>query len=103
MPSLPFTFNDLKNLDIPKQVEGAKESPTQLPEVDPQQFLRNAVDEVKGQLGTAKGLIDTGLAINPVTRYVDMGSKFFGGPGVAEGFKDGITKGDEIVVPPMPF
>ena len=103
MPSLPFTFNDLKNLDIPKQVEESKDSPTQLPEVDPQQFLRNAVDEVKAQFGTTKGLIDTALAINPVTRYVDMGSKFFGGPGVAEGFKEGITKGDEVIVPPMPF
>ena len=102
-PSLPFTFNELKNIDIPKQVDETKGAQTQLPEVDPQQFLRNAVNEVKTRFGTADGLIDSGLALNPVTRYVDMTSKFFGGPGVAEGFKEGVTKGDEVVVPPMPF
>ena len=101
MPSLPFTFEDLRRLDIPKQAAEAETMP--IPQTDPQAFLGNAVEKVKQQLGTAEGLIDTGLALNPVTRTVDMASKFFGGPGVAEGFKEGVTQGDEIVLPRMPF
>ena len=109
MPSLPFTFEDLRKLDIPAQAAAAEASDT--PQVDPQEFLGNAVDRVKKQFGTTDGLIDTGLAINPITRVVDMGSKFFGGPGVAEGFKQGVIQevGDpragrsQIVLPPMPF
>ena len=108
MPSLPFTFKDLQELDIPK--EAAKNSAINT-EIEAQNFLANAVDRVKKQFGTTEGLIDTGLAMNPVTRYVDMTSQFFGGPGVSEGFRDGVTQevgdprsGQSIVrVPPMPF
>ena len=110
MPSLPFTFEDLRNLDIPAQAADTTGVPDQ-PQVDPQEFLGNAVEKVKQQFGTTEGLIDTGLAMNPVTRVVDMGSKFFGGPGVAEGFRQGVIQevGDpragrsQIVLPPMPF
>ena len=109
MPSLPFTFEDLRNLDIPAEAAAAKSNDQ--PQVDPQEFLGNAVDRVKQQFGTTEGLIDTGLAMNPFTRYIDMGSKFFGGPGIAEGFKQGVIQetGDprsgqrQIVLPPMPF
>ena len=107
MPSLPITFKDLQNLDIPAQVAAQGNKTPEVPQVDPQAFLANAVDGVKERFGTSDGLIDTGLAINPVTRYVDMGSKFFGGPGLAEGFKQGVTQetgtSREIVLPPMPF
>ena len=107
MPNLPFTFNDLQNLDIPAKVAAQGNETPDAPQVDPQAFLDNAVDGVKERFGTREGLIDTGLAINPVTRYVDMASKFFGGPGVAEGFKQGVihetgTRRD-VVLPPMPF
>ena len=107
MPSLPITFKDLQNLDIPAQVAGQKDKTPKSPQVDPQEFLSNAVDGVKKRFGSSEGLIDTGLAINPVTRYVDMASQFFGGPSVAEGFKQGVThtgeRGSKIVLPPMPF
>tara|TARA_R110002012_G_scaffold163971_1_gene326383 strand:+ start:6006 stop:6329 length:324 start_codon:yes stop_codon:yes gene_type:complete len=107
MPNLPITFKDLQNLDIPSQVAAQGKQSPEMPQVDPQAFLANAVDGVKERFGTTEGLIDTGLAINPLTRYADMASKFFGGPGLAEGFKDGITQETgtrrEIVLPPMPF
>ena len=111
MPSLPFSFEDLRNLDIPKQAAEAKVESIDAPQINPQEFLGNAVDKVKQQFGTSEGLIDSGMTLNPVLRYTDMASKFFGGPGVAQGFKDGITQpvGDErsgqseIRLPPMPF
>ena len=107
MPSLPITFKDLKNLDIPARVAGQEQKTPDMPQVDPQAFLANAVDGVKERFGTSEGLIDTGLAINPVTRYVDMASQFFGGPSVAEGFKQGVThtgeRGSKVILPPMPF
>ena len=107
MPSLPITFKDLQNLDIPAKVAAQGNETPEAPQVDPQAFLANAVDGVKERFGTSEGLIDTGLAINPVTRYVDMASQFFGGPSVAEGFKQGVTQETgtrrEIVLPPMPF
>ena len=107
MPSLPITFKDLKNLDIPAKVAAQGNETSNKPQVDPQAFLANAVDGVKERFGTSEGLIDTGLAINPVTRYVDMASQFFGGPSVAEGFKKGVThtgeRGSKVILPPMPF
>ena len=107
MPNLPFTFKDLQNLDLPAKVAEQGNKTPDTPQVDPQEFLANAVDGVKGRFGSSEGLIDTGLAINLVTRYVDMASKFFGGPGVAEGFKQGVTHETgtrrDIVLPPMPF
>ena len=56
MPSLPFTFEDLRNLDIPAQAADTEDINLS----DPQEFLGNAV-EVKQQFGTTEGLIDTGL------------------------------------------
>ena len=107
MPSLPITFKDLQNLDIPAKVAGQEQKTPDMPQVDPQAFLANAVDGVKERFGTSDGLIDTGLAINPVTRYVDMASQFFGGPSVADGFKQGVThtgeRGSKVILPPMPF
>ena len=107
MPSLPFTFKDLQNLDIPAKVAAQNTETIDTPQVDTQAFLNNAVESVKKRFGTTEGLIDTGLAINPATRYVDMASKFFGGPGLAEGFKQGVThtgeRGSKVVLPPMPF
>ena len=107
MPSLPITFKDLQNLDIPAKVAAQGNETSNKPQVDPQAFLANAVDGVKERFGTSEGLIDTGLAINPVTRYVDMASQFFGGPSVAEGFKQGVThtgeRGSKVILPPMPF
>ena len=101
MPSLPFTFDDLRKLDIPAQA--AESSAPEMPQVDPQSFLGNAVDRVKEQFGTTEGLIDTGLALNPVTRAVDMGAKFFGQPGIQEGFTQGTTMTGDVRVPRMPF
>ena len=102
MPSLPFTFDDLRKLDIPAQAAEASAAP-EMPQVDPQAFLSNAVDKVKEQFGTTEGLIDTGLALNPVTRAVDMGAKFFGQPGIQEGFTQGTTMTGDVRVPRMPF
>ena len=101
MPSLPFTFDDLRKLDIPAQA--AETSAPEMPQVDPQAFLGNAVDRVKEQFGTTEGLIDTGIAINPVLRAVDMGAKFFGQPGIQEGFTKGTTMTGDVRVPRMPF
>ena len=102
MPSLPFTFDDLRNLDIPDEAAKRSAAPD-TPQVDPAEFLGNAVDKVKARFSTADGLIDTGLAINPVTRVVDMGAKFFGQPGIQEGFVKGTTMTGDVRVPRMPF
>ena len=102
MPSLPFTFEDLRNLDIPAQAANSSAAPS-APQVDPQEFLGNAVDKVKERFTTTEGLIDTGLAMNPVFRTVDMGAKFFGQPGIQEGFTKGTTMTGDVRVPRMPF
>ena len=102
MPSLPFTFEDLRNLDIPAEAAD-RSAVSDAPQVDPQEFLGNAVDKVKERFTTTNGLIDTGLALNPVTRVVDMGAKFFGQPGIQEGFTQGTTMTGDVRVPRMPF
>ena len=117
MPSLPFTFEDLKNadpFDSNRTVDVANKSadPTAAGSVGgPQGFLTKKINQLKDSVNSTEGLIDLGMSINPGLRYVDMASKFFGGPGVAEGFKQGVTQpvGDkrseqsEIRLPPMPF
>ena len=116
MPELPFTFKDLQNLNVGDQQRAAKEAsssvdPTAANGMSAQGFLANRINKLKDSLSTAEGLIDAGMAINPVLRYTDMASKFFGGPGVAEGFQQGVIQpvGDErsgrseIRLPPMPF
>ena len=47
MPNLPFTFKDLQNLDIPAKVAEQGNQTLDTPQVDPQEFLANAVDGVK--------------------------------------------------------
>ena len=110
MPSLPFTFDDLRNLKPADMQRTAKESegdPTAANRMTAQNFLVGKLNKLKDSMSSSDGLIDVGLAMNPVTRVVDMGAKFFGGKGVAEGFKDGITHETgtrrDIVLPPMPF
>ena len=116
MPELPFTFKDLQNLNVADQQRAGKEVASS---VDPmvangmsaQGFLANRINKLKDNFSTADGLIDAGMAINPVLRYTDMASKFFGGPGVAEGFQQGVIQPvsdersgqSEIRLPPMPF
>ena len=105
MPSLPFTFDEMRK----KLSPGDHQKVTEPAEADAQNFLSNSIDKLKKRLSTADGMIDTALAINPVTRYTDMASKFFGGPGIQEGFKEGVIQKDkvnnktDIVLPPMPF
>ena len=98
MPSLPFTFDDLRKLDIPAQA--AETSAPEMPQVDPQAFLGNAVDRVKEQFGTTEGLIDTGLAINPVlVKLVDQyGCQVLcqTNPGIQEGFTKGTTMTGDV-------
>ena len=110
MPSLPFTFEDLKNLNPADMQRAADESdvdPTAANNMGAQKFLTGKINQLKDNISSADGLIDVGLAMNPVTRYTDMASKFFGGPGVAEGFKQGVThtgeRGSKVILPPMPF
>lgn len=111
MPSLPFTFEDVKNLDIKAKADEAKANKQNTPDINAQEFLGEKINNLKERYSDVDGVIDVGMAINPVLRYTDMASKFFGGPGVAQGFKDGVTQpvGDErsgqseIRLPPMPF
>ena len=115
MPSLPFTFDDLRNARPLDTQRVAKESEAEMDFHNPvsraQSFLKGRLGKIKEGMSTTDGVIDAGLAINPVLRYTDMASKFFGGPGVAKGFQDGVIQpvGDErsgqseIVLPPMPF
>ena len=116
MPSLPFTFEDLRNLNVADTKAASDEIASS---VDPtvangraaQGFLASRLNQLKDNMSTADGLIDVGMSINPGLRYVDMASRFFGGPSVADGFRAGVTQpvGDErsgrseIVLPPMPF
>ena len=117
MPSLPFTFEDItnpENYNPDRTVDSVNKAsdPTTAGSVGKAQtFLTGKLNQLRDNLTSTDGLIDLGLAYNPVTRVVDMASKFFGGPGVAEGFKQGVTQpvGDErsgkaeVRVPPMPF
>lgn len=108
MPSLPFTFEDMRNANPLDKSRIAEESKPDMSMINPigraQAFLKKRVGEVKEHMTSADGLIDTGLAINPVTRIVDMGAKFFGMPGIQEGFTQGTTMtGDVRVDPRGPF
>lgn len=114
MPSLPFTFEDLKNAQPFDPERTSAESKTDPAAANPraaQNFLVGKINQLRDNLSSTNGLIDIGMSINPGLRYVDMASRFFGGPSVAEGFKEGVTQptGDErsgqseIVLPPMPF
>ena len=107
MPSLPFTFEDLRNLNVADQQRAADEADAELgmhnPVNNAQKFLSNRLGQLKDSMSSADGLIDVGLAMNPVTRVVDMGAKFFGQPGIQEGFTEGTTMTGEVRVPRMPF
>ena len=108
MPSLPFTFEDVKNLDVSNNNRAAKEGADM---VDPananpraaQGFLADKINKLKDNMSTSEGLIDVGLSFNPVTRVVDMASKFFGGPGVHKGFVEGTTMTGDVRTPPLRF
>ena len=108
MPSLPFTFEDHRNLDVTDTQTAAGEGADM---VDPtvangraaQGFLANRLNQLKDSFSSADGLIDVGLAMNPVTRAIDMGAKFFGQPGIQEGFTEGTTMTGDVRVPRMPF
>ena len=106
MPSLPFTFDDLVNLNVADPERAAAEPEAQSvnnPVKNAQGFLRGRLGQLKDQMSSADGLIDVGLAMNPVTRVVDMGAKFFGQPGIQEGFTKGTTMTGDVRVPRMPF
>ena len=97
MPSLPFDFEDLKNanpFDADRAVDTAHKAadPTAAGTVGgPQAFFTKKLNQLRDTMNSTDGLIDLGLAYNPVTRGVDMASKFFGGPGIQEGFTKGTT------------
>ena len=105
MPSLPFTFEDLRNLDVDQErlAGESKPDPTAANNVTAQNFLVGKLNKLKDSMSSADGLIDVGLAMNPVTRIVDMGAKFFGQPGIQEGFTEGTTMTGDVRVPRMPF
>ena len=107
MPSLPFTFDDLVNLDVTNQERVSQEAKPDMSMTNPmnraQSFLKGKLGQVKDSMSSADGLIDVGLAMNPVTRVVDMGAKFFGQPGIQEGFTKGTTMTGDVRVPRMPF
>ena len=116
MPALPFTFEDLRSAN---PFDGARATDATQKSADPananpkaaQNFLASKLNQLRDNVNSADGLIDLGMSINPGLRYVDMASRFFGGPSVADGFKAGVTQpvGDErsgqseIRLPPMPY
>ena len=97
MPQLPFTFKDVVNAKHPSDIIPKKES-----EGEAQNFLASKIDGIKKHM-TVEGAVDLGLAINPVTRAVDMGSKFFGGKGIHKEFVDATTATGDVRVPPLMF
>ena len=107
MPSLPFTFEDMRNLNIGSAQDAADEAESEMGMHNPmnraQSFLKGKLGSLKESMSSADGLIDVGLAMNPVTRVVDMGAKFFGQPGIQEGFTEGTTMTGDVRVPRMPF
>jgi hypothetical protein len=114
MPSLPFTFNDLVSLSPADKMRTAKEAdvdPTAANNMKAQNFLVGKLNSLKDSVSSSDGLLDVGLAMNPVTRVADMTSKFFGGPGLVQGFRDGVRQpvGDErsgrseLRIPPLMF
>ena len=107
MPSLPFTLEDLQNANPIDSERAGRESKPDMSMHSPmgraQSFLKTKIGQVKDQFNSADGFIDAGLAVNPVTRVVDMGAKFFGLPGIQEGFTDVTTMTGDVRVPRMPF
>jgi len=107
MPSLPFTFEDLQNLNAADSQRVAEESKPDMSMHNPinraQSFLKGKLGQLKDSMSSTDGLIDLGLAMNPVTRALDMGDKFFGGEGVHKGFVDGTTMTGDVRVPPLRF
>ena len=114
MPSLPFTFDDLVNSSPTNTSRAARESegdPTVANGVTAQNFLVGKLNKLKDSMSSSDGLLDVGLSLNPVTRVADMTSKFFGGPGLVQGFRDGVRQpvGDErsgrseLRIPPLMF
>ena len=109
MPSLPFDFEDVKNanpFDANRTVDTANKAadPTAAGSVGgPQAFLTKKLNQLRDNMNSTDGLIDLGLSIHPITRGVDMVSKFFGGPGVHKGFVEGTTMTKDVRVPPAPF
>ena len=97
MPALPFTFEDAVNAKHPSDLMKKSSADGQA-----QDFLTSRIEDIKGRMNV-EGAIDVGLAMNPVTRIVDMGSKFFGGPGIHKGFEQGVNMTGETRVPPMMF
>ena len=80
MPELPFTFKDLQNQNVADQQRAGKEVASS---VDPmtangmsaQGFLANRINKLKDNFSTADGLVDAGMAINPVLRLHRYGIK----------------------------
>ena len=116
MPSLPFDFEDVRNanpFDKNRTTDTAQKSadPAVANQNAAQGFLAKRLNQLRDNLNSTDGLIDLGMAANPVLRYVDMAHKFFGGKGVAAGFRDGVTQSindersgqSEIRLPPMPY
>ena len=111
MPELPFDFNDLVNLDPTsnrdndRMINEAQKSDmsTHNPVNRAQAFLKGKLAAAKDHMTSTDGLIDLGLALNPVTRVVDMSAKFFGQPGIQEGFTKGTTMTGDVRGPRMPF
>ena len=107
MPSLPFDFDDLRNFDVADHERASDAAANEMGMTNPmnraQAFLKGKMGQLKENFSTADGLIDVGLAMNPVTRVVDMGAKFFGQPGIQEGFTEGTTMTGDVRVPRMPF
>jgi len=97
MPQLPFTFEDVVTAKHPSDIIPRKKS-----ESKAQDFLSSKVNDIKKAMNV-EGAIDLGLALNPVTRAVDMGSKFFGGRGIHKEFVDTTTQTGDVRVPPIMF
>jgi len=94
MPSLPFTFDDLVNLNPADKMRAAKEAdvdPTAANNMKAQNFLTSKLNNLKESFASSDGLLDVGLAMNPVTRGVDMASKFFGGAALLTGTMGGAA------------
>ena len=107
MPSLPFTLEDLQNLNPIDSQRVPDESKPDVSMHNPmnraQSFLKGKLGQLKDSMSSTDGLIDLGLAMNPVTRALDMGDKFFGGEGVHKGFVKGTTMTGDVRVPPVIF
>ena len=107
MPELPFTFEDLVNLDAMEHQRASKEVKPDMSMSNPmnkaQSFLKGKMGQLKEHMSSADGFIDVGLAMNLVTRVFDMGAKFYGQPGVQEGFTKGTTMTGDVRVPHMLF